>query len=163
MSPKSLLRHPKVVSAWKEFTQGQFIEVMPDPKNLDVKGTETLVLCSGKLYYDLDEGREKTYTDAKGITILRVEQLYPFPRTQLTPFLSAMPKLSRVIWAQEEPMNMGAFSYIRPKLEDLFDEVGKKKIRVEYAGRTERASPAVGSTYQHQKEQKAILEKVFKG
>ena len=163
MSPKSLLRHPKVISAWKDFTQGQFIEVMPDPKNLDVKSTETLVLCSGKLYYDLDEGREKTYGDTKGITILRVEQLYPFPRTQLTPFLSAMPKLSRVIWAQEEPMNMGAFSYIRPKLEDLFDEVGKKKIRVEYAGRTERASPAVGSPYQHQKEQKAILEKVFKG
>jgi 2-oxoglutarate dehydrogenase E1 component len=120
------------------------------------------VLCSGKLYYDLDEAREKTYTKSSSVALARVEQLYPFPRTQLAPLLSGLPKLSRVIWAQEEPKNMGSYQYIHPWINDLLDEVGKKKIRVEYVGRTERASPAVGSSHQHLKEQKAIIDAVFK-
>lgn len=162
MSPKSLLRHPKVVSGWKDLSQGGFHEVMADPKTTDLKKAETLVLCSGKLYYDLDEAREKTYKDSANVAIVRVEQLYPFPRVQLAPFLSGMPKLSRVVWAQEEPKNMGAYTYILPKLEHLVHELGKKNLRVEYVGRTERASPAVGSPYQHQKEQQAIIDMVFK-
>jgi 2-oxoglutarate dehydrogenase E1 component len=163
MSPKSLLRHPKVISSWKEFTATGFQEVLADPKTPDLKNVETLVLCSGKLYYDLDEAREKTYTDSQATAIVRAEQLYPFPRVPLAPFLSGLPKLSRLVWAQEEPKNMGAYSYIAPKLEALLTEVGKAKLEVEYVGRTERASPAVGSPYQHQKEQKAIIDKVFKG
>jgi 2-oxoglutarate dehydrogenase E1 component len=163
MSPKSLLRHPKVISAWKEFTDGHFLEVIGDPRLTEAKNIETVVLCSGKLYYDLDEARENKYKDARNVAILRVEQLYPFPRVRLAPYLSGMPKLSRVIWAQEEPRNMGAYSYIQPKLNDLLTEVGKKKLHVEYIGRTERASPAVGSPYQHQKEQQAIIDSVFKG
>ncbi|KAJ8136199.1 hypothetical protein OY671_010588, partial [Metschnikowia pulcherrima] len=108
MSPKSLLRHPKVTSTWKEFTNGVFQEVIADPKANDSRTAETLVLCSGKLYYDLDEARESTYTKSQNTVIVRVEQLYPFPRVQSTPFLSGMPKLSRLVWAQEEPRNMGA-------------------------------------------------------
>ncbi len=162
MSPKSLLRHPKVVSAWKEFTAGAFQEVMPDPKASDLRNAEALVLCSGKLYYDLDEAREKTYTKSQNTVIVRVEQLYPFPRVQLTPYLNGMGKLSRLVWAQEEPKNMGAYSYIAPKLQTLLEELGKRKLQVEYAGRTERASPAVGSHHQHQKEQQSIIDTVFK-
>jgi 2-oxoglutarate dehydrogenase E1 component len=162
MSPKSLLRHPKVISPWKDFTDGAFQEVIADPKAQDLKTAETLVLCSGKLYYDLDEAREKTYTKSQNTVIVRVEQLYPFPRVQLAPFLNGMPKLSRVVWAQEEPRNMGAYSYVLPKLQDLLEELGKKKLAIEYVGRTERASPAVGSIHTHQKEQAALIEKVFK-
>jgi 2-oxoglutarate dehydrogenase E1 component len=161
MSPKSLLRHPKVVSGWSEFISTGFQEVLSDPKVNDPKKIETLVLCSGKLYYDLDEAREKTYTDSLNTAIVRVEQLYPFPRVRLAPFLSALPKLTRVVWAQEEPRNMGAYTYILPHLEQLAKDVGRK-LQVEYVGRTERASPAVGSPYLHQKEQKAIIDKVFK-
>ena len=162
MSPKSLLRHPKVTSTWKEFTNGTFQEVLMDPKATDLRTAETLVLCSGKLYYDLDEAREKTYTKSQSTVIVRVEQLYPFPRVQLAPFLSGMPKLSRLVWAQEEPKNMGAYTYILPKIEALLEEVGKKRLEVEYVGRTERASPAVGSHHIHQKEQQAIIDAVFK-
>ena len=162
MSPKSLLRHPKVISPRAEFTDGTFREVIADPKPLDPKKVDTLVLCSGKIYYDLDEGREKTFTDSPNIMIARVEQLYPFPRTQLAPLLAGLPKLTRVVWAQEEPLNMGSFYYIQPKINDLLDEVGKKKLRVEYVGRTERASPAVGAPKVHQREQQAIIEDVFK-
>jgi len=166
MSPKSLLRNPKVISSLDDLSKGQFMEVISDPKVRDPKMVETLILCSGKLYYDLDDARETKYKDgptASTTAILRVEQLYPFPRVQLTPFLSGMPKLSRVVWAQEEPRNMGAQARLIPMLQDLLDEVGKKKLKVEYVGRTERASPAVGSPYQHQKEQQEILDKVFKG
>ncbi len=162
MSPKSLLRHPKVVSPWSDFTSLGFQEVLADPKLKDMKKIETLVLCSGKLYYDLDEAREKTYTSSAQTAIVRVEQLYPFPRVQLTPFLNGLPKLNRLVWAQEEPRNMGAFTYIAPYLQNLAKELGRK-IEVEYVGRTERASPAVGSPALHQKEQLAIVEKVFKG
>lgn len=162
MSPKSLLRHPKVISNWDEFTKGQFQEVLSDPNRSELKTIETLVLTTGKLYYDLDEAREKTYKDSTNTCILRVEQLYPFPRVQLAPFISAMPKLSRVIWAQEEPKNMGAYQFIFPRLDDLLQEVGKKKLRVEYVGRTERASPAVGSQATHKLEQQAIIDAVFK-
>jgi 2-oxoglutarate dehydrogenase E1 component len=73
-----------------------------------------------------------------------------------------MPKLKKVVWAQEEPKNMGAYSNIFPRIDELLIELGKKNLRVEYIGRTERASPAVGSPYQHQKEQAAIVDAVFK-
>jgi 2-oxoglutarate dehydrogenase E1 component len=173
MSPKSLLRHPKVVSGWKEFTDGVFREIIADPKTENVKDIETLVLCSGKLYYDLDAAREPgvnkeggkeppKYKDTGHIAIVRVEQLYPFPRVQLAPLLNGMPKLKKVIWAQEEPKNMGAYSNIFPRIDELLIELGKKNLRVDYIGRTERASPAVGSPYQHQKEQAAIIDAVFK-
>lgn len=163
MSPKSLLRHPKAISGWQEFTSAGFQEVIADPKVKESKSVETLVLCSGKLYYDLDEGRETKFKDSGSTMIVRVEQLYPFPRVQLAPYLSGLPKLNKIIWAQEEPKNMGAWSYIAPKIDDLLEEVGKKKMRVEYVGRTERASPAVGSHHHHVDEQKEIVETVFKG
>lgn len=161
MSPKSLLRHPKVVSPLSSFVEGKFEEVIDDPKLKNHEKVETLILCSGKVYYDLDEGREKAKKEISDKAILRVEQLYPFPRAQLAPFLSGFPKLKKVIWVQEEPKNMGAYFVIKPHLEELLSEVGKEKVTIEYAGRTERASPAVGSTKVHIKEQNEIIEKAL--
>ena len=161
MSPKSLLRHPKVVSPIEAFTKGSFQEVMEDPKVTDLSKVETLVLCSGKIYYDLDAAREESGKDLSSRAVVRLEQLYPFPRTQLAPFFSGLPKLKKVLWTQEEPKNMGAFTFIKPLLESLLDEVGKSKVDVEYVGRTERASPAVGSTKVHLEEQKIIINKAL--
>jgi len=161
MSPKSLLRHPKVVSSVSEFTEGHFQEVIEDPKVKDLKGVETLVLCSGKIYYDLDAARDEMKKPATDRAILRLEQLYPLPKSQLAPFLSGLPKLKKVIWVQEEPKNMGAYFMMRPFLEELLEEVGKQKVQVEYVGRVERASPAVGSTKVHLEEQKRIINKAL--
>lgn len=161
MSPKSLLRHPKVVSSVKDFTEGQFQEVIEDPKLKSHETVETLILCSGKLYYDFDHARDEHGKEISDKAIIRIEQLYPFPKTQLAPFFSGFPKLKKVIWAQEEPKNMGAYFLMKPLIEELLDEVGKKKVVVEYVGRTERASPAVGSTKVHLKEQNEIIEKAL--
>lgn len=160
MSPKSLLRHPKVVSPLKEFTQGQFREVLGDSQISDPKKIETLILCSGKLYYDLEKAREENFSKRlKDTALVRVEQLYPFPKSQLNSYINGFPKLSRIVWAQEEPKNMGAWTYIRSKIEELQRDLGLKNVALEYIGRTERASPATGSPKTHTKEQNEILEK----
>lgn len=164
MSPKSLLRHPKVVSPVSHFIDGKFDEVLADPFVTDLSQVEKVILCTGKLYYDLDKFRE----DNKGslantkTAIFRIEQLYPFPRTQLAPYLAGMPKLKKVIWAQEEPKNMGSWEFINPFINDLLEEVGKEKIKVDYVGRTRRASPATGSPSAHNREQQTILDQCLK-
>lgn len=162
MSPKSLLRHPKVVSSLSELSTGHFQEILPDPNMRDGKEIETLVLCSGKLYYDIEKVREEKFAQKQNIAVVRVEQLYPFPRVQLTPFINGLPKLTKVIWAQEEPQNMGAWTYIQPHLRELFSQVGKEKLTLQYVGRPEKASPAVGSGKLHEKEQMQIVENCFR-
>lgn len=161
MSPKSLLRHPKVISSTEELISGQFHEVLPDPIAADPKTVETLILCSGKLFYDLDKYREESGKADGHISIVRVEQFYPFPKNQLAPFLNGFPKLNRVIWAQEEPKNMGGYSFMKPRLRELLDELGLKKIEIDYVGRTDRASPATGSPKVHAREQEEIVKKCF--
>lgn len=166
MSPKSLLRHPKVISSLEEMTKGQFQEVIADPKKHDQKKIETLILCSGKLYYDLDQAREgkdgkPAQFQRDDIAIVRVEQLYPFPRLALAEHLNGYPKLKKIIWAQEEPQNMGAWQYIRPKIEEFLSDLGKTKVELEYVGRSERASPATGSPKAHVREQNAIIQQCF--
>ncbi|MCB0342796.1 MAG: 2-oxoglutarate dehydrogenase E1 component [Pseudobdellovibrionaceae bacterium] len=156
MSPKSLLRHPMVVSTLEELATGPFQEVIPDPKEPDTAAVENVILCTGKLYYDLVSEREKSPIDKK-LAIIRVEQLSPFPKIQLAAFLGGYPGLKRVIWAQEEPKNMGAYTYIAPKIEDLLKDLGLNKMPVEYVGRTERATPATGSHKVHVAEQQAIV------
>lgn len=164
MSPKSLLRHPKAVSSLDEFTRGHFQEVLDDPFVKDPKKVEKLILCSGKLYYDLDKAREEGYKEAaESVAVIRMEQLYPFPRVQLSSFINGYPKLKRVVWAQEEPQNMGAYFRTAPKIKELLSELGLKKMDVEYVGRTERASPATGSPKTHEKEQQAIVSACFEG
>lgn len=159
MSPKSLLRHPKVVSPLKELTEGKFLETLADPFGEDPKKADTLIFCTGKIYYDLDAARDQKKLQGKRYQIVRVEQLYPFPKAQIAAFIQSLPKLKRLVWAQEEPENMGAYPTLRYDFESLLKELGIRTLELEYVGRTRRASPATGSPYAHQKEQTEIVNR----
>lgn len=160
MSPKSLLRHPKVISTVADFTEGQFHEVLPDLA-ADKKKVETLILCSGKVYYNIMDGKQAAEKDiADKTAVVRVEQLYPLPDHKLLPILKSYPNLKRVMWTQEEPKNMGAWYFMFPRLLELTAQAGLQ-VEVVYNGRTERASPATGSEKVHDTEQKAIVKACF--
>ena len=148
MSPKSLLRHPKVVSDIKELTEGSFQEVIADGfvKPKDVK---KVLLCSGKMYFDLLE-RQQT-EQRKDVAIVRLEQLFPFPEKKLNEILSQF-KNSALVWVQEEPENMGAWSFILRQL---------RSQNVQVVARKESASPAVGYLKVHNQEQLQIIDSAF--
>ena len=150
MSPKSLLRHPKVVSPVEEFTKGRFREVIQDP-DVDKKKVKRVVLCSGKIYYDLVELRETE--KVKDVAIVRVEQLHPLPKNQI---LSAVKeyKNAEVVWVQEEPENMGYWTYMMRSL--------YRDFPMEVISRKSSASPATGYNKVHHHEQEAILYKALK-
>ena len=112
-----------------------------------------MVFCSGKVYYDLLLGREER--EASHAALVRVEQLYPFAAGQAAEILSAYPDTAEVVWAQEEPRNMGPWHFIRDQIQPLLDPTGRE---VRYVGRPESASPATGSGKRHQQEQAAIIE-----
>ncbi len=150
MSPKSLLRHPAAVSTLEEFARGSFQEIIDDPA-APAKPTR-LILCSGKVYYDLVDYRaKKQITDT---AIVRIEQLYPLHRDRLAQ-LADQYSGARVLWCQEEPQNMGAWSYIAPQLAPIF---GFTPL---YAGRDAAASPAVGALALHRFELSALLQDAF--
>jgi 2-oxoglutarate dehydrogenase E1 component len=151
MAPKSLLRHKSCVSERKELTQGGFEEFLPDPT--PAVRTDTLVLCSGKIYYDLLEAREAIRSPKA--TILRVEQFYPFNKEKFSVMIKPYAKAKRVVWCQEEPENMGAWSFLAPLLEEC---LGRNP---EYVGRTATASPATGSLTLHKKEQAEIVARAI--
>lgn len=161
MSPKSLLRHPKVISSIEDLANGTFEEVLPETTKQDASKVEKVVLVSGKLYFELLEARDKDEKLAKNTAIVRVEQLYPYPAHKLNPLLMGYKNLKKLVWAQEEPANMGANYFIRPELEKSLQETGLEKVKLMYAGRNHRASPATGSPYVHQKEQKALIEEAL--
>ncbi len=151
MSPKSLLRHPAAVSQLEDFTSGSFQEIIDDPTA--PKKAERVILCSGKVYYDLVDYRTKNkITDT---AIIRVEQLYPLHKNALAKLSDTYGHGTRLIWAQEESQNMGAWSYIAPQLEEIF---GRKPT---YAGRDASASPAVGNLALHRMELTAFLNDAF--
>ena len=153
MTPKSLLKKKEAGSVAADFTNGRFQEVLSDPRTPDPKDVRRLILCSGKVYYDLDEYR--VANDAKDTAILRLEQLYPLPRKALLELSAKYPKaLSKVVWCQEEPKNMGAWSHLAPKLADL-------DLRARYAGRPAAASPATGSAKIHAAEQADLVRRAF--
>jgi len=164
MSPKSLLRHPAAVSGLADFTSGSFQEIIDDarfatsgagtraPFATAAKPPERVILCSGKVYYDLSDYREKNQlTDT---AIVRIEQLYPLRRKRLAD-LAKKYGAARLVWCQEESQNMGAWSFIAPQLEEIF---GRKAA---YAGRDASASPAVGSLALHKRELAALLKEAF--
>lgn len=163
MSPKSLLRHPKVISTVDELANGQFQEVLSDT-TAPAKTVETLILCSGKVYYDIAGQKTElaaTLKDAVDkVAVVRIEQLYPFPDHKLAPVLKSYPNLKRIIWTQEEPKNMGAWSFVFPRLLEMNASLGLG-VEIAYNGRTERASPATGSEKMHQTEQKEIVARCF--
>jgi 2-oxoglutarate dehydrogenase E1 component len=150
MSPKSLLRNPLAVSKLEDFTAGAFEEIIDDP--LAPKKARRLILCSGKVYYDLHSYRVANGID--DVAIVRVEQLYPLHKDKLAAVAKTYAKAD-LVWAQEESQNMGAWSYIAPELETIF---GRKP---RYAGRDASASPAVGSLAVHKRELAAFLKDAF--
>lgn len=149
MSPKSLLRHPKVISPVEEFTQGRFREVIPDTVASPQKSVKKVLLCSGKIYYDLEEKREKE--KRKDVAIIRIEQLHPFPDKQVTKELMKY-KSAKVYWVQEEPENMGYWAYMLRTY---------RQVNMEIISRKPAASPATGYGKMHAKEQEEILNKAF--
>ncbi len=158
MSPKSLLRHPKAVSTLEELALGQFMEVIPDALLKDTRKVKNVIFVSGKLYYELLEEREKRNDDTTAL--VRMEQLYPFAAKQVVEVLNTYPGLKNVIWAQEEPQNMGAFQHVYFKFKELFKKE-MMKFELEYAGRPERSSPAAGSIYRHRIEQAELIKNAF--
>jgi 2-oxoglutarate dehydrogenase E1 component len=158
MSPKSLLRHPLVTSSLDELTNGGFLEVLPDVK-ADISKVKKCVFVSGKLYYELLEQREKLKRD--DVALVRIEQLYPFPQHLLKDIFKAAKNLETVVWAQEEPQNMGSWTYIFHPMRELMNEMGLEKIPLTYAGRNRRASPATGTMKKHVAEQQKIWQDVF--
>ncbi len=159
MSPKSLLRHPKAVSTMEELANGTFQEVIPDTILKDPKKVETVVLCSGKVYYDLLEEREKQKNERTAL--VRVEQIYPNPMKQILAVLKSYPKAKNLVWAQEEPRNMGAWGHISFRLMDLIASEGLK-LNLQYVGRPDRSSPATGSVYRHKVEQAELVQNCLK-
>jgi 2-oxoglutarate dehydrogenase E1 component len=152
MTPKSLLRHPQAVSALDDFSGGTFQKVIPDSGELIPEQAPFVVLCSGKVYYDLLEAREAD-PDLLQVPIIRLEQLYPFPDQELVDALAAYPDGTEVRWVQEEPSNMGAWRFFRERFEGgAFDRF--KLVRV---CRPESASPATGSGASHKLEQARLL------
>ncbi len=155
MTPKSLLSRPEAVSLESDFQEGTcFQEILPDTKFFDKPNeVNRIIFCSGKVYYDL-----MTHRQTEGIesaAIIRIEQLYPFHREMVELIISQFTNASQFVWCQEEPLNMGAWSYISPRLEAA---VGSK---IRYAGRGSASSPAAGSKAMHYREQKALLAQAF--
>jgi 2-oxoglutarate dehydrogenase E1 component len=152
MTPKSLLRHKLAVSRTDDLTSGHFEPVLDDPAA--AADAKVLLLCSGKVYYDLMQRRD---ADSRASTaIVRLEQLYPLPEERLRQVLARYAGCERVRWVQEEPRNRGAWTYVREYLEPL---AGARPI--EYVGRPEGASPATGSHKVHEAELEALIRGAF--
>jgi 2-oxoglutarate dehydrogenase E1 component len=156
MTPKSLLRHKLAVSSIGDFTgESHFRRILSDLNPPAEGETRRLVLCSGKLGYELMEARDAA--GDLGVEILRIEQLYPFPSEPLVKRLKAMPKLQELVWAQEEPKNNGAWFFVEDQLEACLAEAGFEGMRAQYAGRDPSASPATGLAKRHAAEQAALI------
>ena len=153
MTPKSLLRARFASSPAEEFTDGRFEEILNSPKVGPTEKMQRVIFCSGKVYYDL-----LNYGDAEKIdnaAIIRIEQLYPLAGKKLGAMLKPFPKTATLVWCQEEPQNMGAWSFIEPRLRRL---LGRD---IAYAGRKASASPAVGALAIHKREQAALVAEAF--
>jgi len=156
MTPKSLLRNKFAVSKLGDFIgDSHFRRILSDFNPPADGETRRLVLCSGKLAYELMEARDEA--GDLGVEIVRIEQLYPFPSEPLVKRLKAMENLQDLIWAQEEPKNNGAWSFVEPLLESSLAEAGKGDICPQYAGRDASASPATGLAKRHAAEQAALI------
>ncbi len=153
MSPKSLLRHPQAISSLDELTTGSFREVIGDPY-ADPKKVKRVLLCTGKVYYDLHEKQQADKRD--DVAIIRMEQVYPLPMKQLDAELAKYKK-PEIVWVQEEPENMGCFSFMLRRFRDRF--TGEQALR--YVGRESASSPATGFAKLHTQEQAALVQKAF--
>ena len=156
MTPKSLLRHPLAKSSADEFTaNSHFKRILSDRVEIPDDKIRRLVLCSGKVAYDLFEARDRE--ELTDTSIVRIEQLYPFPGEPLALRLSRMTALEEVVWCQEEPRNNGGWFFVEPFIEEALMEAGSKVARARYAGRAPAASPATGLASRHMAEQAALV------
>jgi multifunctional 2-oxoglutarate metabolism enzyme len=150
MTPKSLLRLPQATSRIEHLSEARFFPVLPEPR-IDEAKVERLVLCTGKVYYDLKG--HATRENNEGVAISRVELLYPFPQDQIMEEVNRYPNLREVVWAQEEPRNMGARAHMSPRLLQMLPS----HLEFGYVGRPERASPGEGYPAAHTMEQNRII------
>jgi 2-oxoglutarate dehydrogenase E1 component len=155
MTPKSLLRNKDATSPLSEFTKGAFQTVIPDQKELKADKVKRVIVCSGKVYYDLAKKREEK--GSEDVAILRVEQLYPFPHKAFAAELKKYPGVTDIVWCQDEPQNQGAWFFIQHNIHENMSE-GQK---LGYAGRAASASPAVGYSHLHAEQQKALVDAAF--
>ncbi len=157
MSPKSLLRHKLAISTLEDLTDGQFLPVIGEQDDINPKKVTRLVMCAGKVYYDLLETRRQD--DLKHVAIARIEQLYPFPDELFKAEVGKYPQLKEFIWCQEEPQNQGAWYQSK---HHFSDNLGAK-ISMTYAGREASAAPAVGNFRVHIEQQKAVVQSALYG
>jgi 2-oxoglutarate dehydrogenase E1 component len=153
MTPKSLLRAEFASSPAKDFTSGRFEEILEAPKAGPANKIKRVILCSGKVYYDVLNYRDAHKID--DVALVRIEQLYPLDETKLRETLERFPKTAELVWCQEESQNMGAWTFMEPRLRTMF------KREVAYAGRNASASPAVGLLAMHKREQACLIEEAF--
>jgi 2-oxoglutarate dehydrogenase E1 component len=154
MSPKSLLRHKEVTSTLDELANGRFECVLAETDNLDPAAVDRLVICSGKLYYELRAARRDN--NLENVAIIRLEQLYPFPEEDMSRVLAPYTNLKEVVWAQEEPQNQGAWYSSQHHMRNVIAK-HDKNLYLEYAGRSASASPAAGYMALHVKEQAHVV------
>jgi 2-oxoglutarate dehydrogenase E1 component len=164
MTPKSLLRHPKAVSELSDLTDSHFAEVLDDPSFRDPRasaGVKRIMICSGKIYYDLLDEREKR--NAHQVALVRLEQLYPWPEQSMASVIERYSGAKEIFFVQEEPRNMGAWMYFNGMWSGGLSNFGSRfpKLSLTYVGREVCASPAVGSKKLHDKEQQEIILKAF--
>jgi 2-oxoglutarate dehydrogenase E1 component len=156
MTPKSLLRHKAAVSKAEDFLGDSFFHrVLHDDKPTAPEKVKRVVLCSGKVYYDLSDARDAAEDET--VQILRVEQIYPFPADALIEAMKAFPNLETVVWAQEEPKNNGSWFFVEPLIEEVLATLGGKPTRPLYAGRKASAATATGLAKNHVKQQAALV------
>ncbi|WP_372875056.1 2-oxoglutarate dehydrogenase E1 component [Pseudomonas sp.] len=158
LTPKSLLRHKLAISTLEDLADGSFQTVIPEIDTLDPKKVERLILCSGKVYYDLLEKRRAEARE--DIAIVRIEQLYPFPEDDLAEALAAYKHLKHIVWCQEEPMNQGAWYCSQHHMRRVATAY-KKTLFLEYAGREGSAAPACGYASMHAEQQAKLLQDAF--
>ncbi|MEL7374700.1 MAG: 2-oxoglutarate dehydrogenase E1 component, partial [Pseudomonadota bacterium] len=153
--PKSLLRHKRSVSPLSDLSDGEFKLVIDEPDDIDAPSIQRVVFCSGKVYYDIIERREKEGVD--DVAVVRVEQLYPFPVDELANVLSRYRNAETVIWCQEEPRNQGAWYQIRHRLVEPL----RSRHTLHYVGRAGAAAPAAGIPAMHAQQQNQLVEKAL--
>ena len=158
ITPKSLLRHKEAISSLDDLTSGTFQTVLPEKELPDPKKVTRLIMCSGKVYYDLLDKKKADERD--DVALVRIEQLYPFPADDLDEILGQYPKLKDVVWCQEEPMNQGAWYPSQHHMRNALQRLNPK-LHLQYAGREPSAAPACGHMSVHIEEQKKLVNDAF--
>ncbi|MBK7932254.1 MAG: multifunctional oxoglutarate decarboxylase/oxoglutarate dehydrogenase thiamine pyrophosphate-binding subunit/dihydrolipoyllysine-residue succinyltransferase subunit [Acidobacteria bacterium] len=151
MTPKSLLRLPAATSEMSELESGGFQPVIDDARITDRSGVKRVVVCSGKVFYDLDAARENSASS--DVAVVRLEQFYPFPAAKLVEVFASYPNAAEIVWTQEEPQNMGGWTFVEPRLRNVLPE----SPTLSYVGRSASASPATGSYAIHNLEQEQLV------